>query len=296
MGRWQRLARGMSLELVPATAEEIPRLSVICHEAFSALHDRFGIERDIPSPEVGEMIISQTVRRPDYTGVMAVLDGRIVGSNFLCFADEVAGVGPITVDPAVQSKGIGRALMQWVIDEARRRRIRQTRLFQEALNTTSLSLYTSLGFDWRDSAALMQAMPAPAADPAVRPLAADDLPAVAELSRKAYGFSRAGDAAQLLEWQVPGFLKLRAGEPVAYLFATLFGHAGAETDADLLDLAAQAALHLPPPLARFICPLARPELYRRALATGHRTLKLLSYMSLGDHEAPAGSHFPSIQC
>lgn len=119
----------MSLELVPASADAIPRLSVICHEAFSALHDRFGSERDIPSPEVGEMIIGQTVQRPDYAGVMAVLDGEIVGSNFVCFADEVASVGPITVDPKVQAKGIGRALMQWVIDEARRRELRQVRLF-----------------------------------------------------------------------------------------------------------------------------------------------------------------------
>lgn len=150
----------MSLELVPASADAIPRLSVICHEAFSALHDRFGIERDIPSPEVGEMIIGQTVQRPDYAGVMAVLDGEIVGSNFLSFADEVAGVGPITVDPKVQSKGIGRALMQWVIDEARRRELRQVRLFQEAINTTSLSLYTALGFDWRDTGVLMEATPA----------------------------------------------------------------------------------------------------------------------------------------
>ena len=286
----------MALELVPTTAASIPRLSVICHEAFSALHDRCGIERDIPSPEVGEMIIGQTVQRPDYTGVMAVLDGVVVGSNFLCFADEIAGVGPITVDPKLQSKGIGRVLMQWAIDEARRREIRQVRLFQEAINTTSLSLYTALGFDWRDSAVLMQATPAAEEDPEVRPITAQDLPAVAELSRLAYGFSRAGDAAQLLQWQVPGFLKLRGGKPVAYLFATLFGHAGAETDEDLLALAAQAARHLPPPVAKFICPMARTGLFRKAMAAGHRTGKVLSYMSLGDYTTPPGAHFPSIQC
>ena len=285
----------MALELVPATRERIPRLSRICHEAFSALHDRFGIERDIPNAEVGEMIISQTVERPDYTGVMAVLDGEVVGSNFLLHADEVAGVGPITVDPAVQSKGIGKALMQWVIDEARRREIRQVRLFQEALNTTSLSLCTALGFDWRDSAALMQATPAAEDDPAVRPLEGRDLEAVAALSRESYGFSRAGDAAQLLEWQVPGFVRERNGEVTGYLFATLFGHAGAEGDEDLLSLAAQAARHLPPPLARFICPMGRPVLYRKALAEGHRTLKMLSYMSLGDFIPPQGFFFPSIQ-
>jgi len=166
----------MALELVPVTVDRIPALSLIWHQAFSALHDSLGLERDIPTPEVGGMIISHVVKRPDYTGVMAVLDGKIVGSNFLLHADEVAGVGPITVDPPVQAKGIGRALVQWVIDESRRRGIRQTRPFQEALNITSLSLYTSLGFDWRDSAALTQAMPAPEEDPNIRPLGPEDLP------------------------------------------------------------------------------------------------------------------------
>jgi GNAT superfamily N-acetyltransferase len=286
----------MKLDLIPATAEQIPLLGDICHRAFSALHDRFGIERDIPDSEVGSMILSQTVKRPDYTGVMAVLDGRIVGSNFLTFADEVAGVGPITVEPELQSKGIGRALMQWAVDEAKRRGIRETRLFQETLNTTSLSLYTSLGFDWRDSAALMQARPAASADPDVRPIRADDLEAIAALSSASYGFSRVGDARQLLEWDVPGFIRMVDGQPRAYLFATLFGHAGAVTDDDLLSLASQAALHLPPPLARFICPMARPGLFRAALAHGHRTVKMLSYMSLGGFTPPSGAHFPSIQC
>jgi predicted N-acetyltransferase YhbS len=285
----------MALELVPATEEQIPRLAQICHEAFSALHDRCGVERDIPDAEVGGMIISQTVKRPDYTGVMAVLDNEVVGSNFLLHADEVAGVGPITVNPRLQAKGIGRALMQWVIDEARRREIRQVRLFQEALNTTSLSLYTSLGFDWRDSAALMQANPAVEEDATIRPLTADDLGAVEELSRRAYGFSRAGDAEQLLGWELPGFLREREGRPVGYLFGTLFGHAGAESDEDLLALAGEAARQLPPPVARFICPMARPGLYRKALASGHRTLKLLSYMSLGEFVPPPGPQFPSIQ-
>ncbi len=288
---------GMALELIPATVEQIPVLSRICHEAFSALHDRCGVDRDIPDAAVGEMIIGQVVKRPDYTGVTAVLDGKIVGSNFLVQADEVAGVGPITVDPAVQSKGIGRVLMQWAVDEARRRGIRQTRLFQETINTTSLPLYTQLGFDWRDAAALMQARPAgDEADPSVRPITAEDLPAVAALSEASYGFSRAGDAAQLIGWQVPGFVRVRDGRTVGYLFATLFGHAGAETDEDLLALAGEAARHLPPPLAKYICPMGRAGLYRKALAAGHRYCKALSYMSLGEYVAPEGPHFPSIQC
>ena len=287
----------MALELVPATVEHIPVLSRICHEAFSALHDRCGVDRDIPDATVGEMIISQVVKRPDYRGVVALLDGNVVGSNFLVNGDEVAGVGPITVDPAVQAKGIGRILMKWAVDEARRLDIRQTRLFQEAINTTSLPLYTELGFDWRDSAALMQARPAgEVPDVSVRPLTAADLPAVERLSKEAYGFSRAGDAAQLIEWQIPGFVREREGRIVGYLFVTLFGHAGAETDEDLLALAGETARFMPPPLAKYICPMGRQGLFRKALAAGHRHVKVLSYMSLGEYVAPTGPHFPSIQC
>ena len=291
------------LRLVPVAPDHIPDLARICHEAFSALHDRHAVPRDIPDVETGHLIIGMTATRPDYTGVAAILDGRIVGSNFLTFADEVAGVGPITVDPALQSKGIGRALMQWAVDEARRRGIRRTRLFQEALNTTSLSLYTDLGFDWRDSSALMQASPAPEDHPRVRPMTRADLPDVDRISRATFGHSRVNDAAVLLEAGLPAFiLEAADARPAGYLIATLFGHAGAlPTDAgdgteNLLALAAHAARQAPPPMARFICPLSRQDLFRAALARGHRTIKVLSSMSLGEYTPPPGPHFPSIQC
>jgi len=57
------------------------------------------------------------------------------------------GVGPITIAPDAQSRGTGRALMLAVMHEAARRAIRHVRLLQEAVNTTSLSRDTKLGFD-----------------------------------------------------------------------------------------------------------------------------------------------------
>jgi len=99
-----------------------------------------------------------------------------------------------------------------------------------------------------------------------------------------------------LEGEIPGFLRLRDGRPAGYFFGTLFGHSRADSDEDLLALAGHAARHLPPPLARFICPMARPGLYRKALAAGHRTGKVVSYMSFGEYVAPCGPQFPSIQC
>ncbi|MFL5665354.1 MAG: GNAT family N-acetyltransferase [Ktedonobacteraceae bacterium] len=78
--------------------------------------------------------------------------------------DAVAGVGPITVDLAFQGKGIGRALMTEVIKYARRNHIKSLRLQQDAFNVASLSLYASLGFEVKESVAVMQATPAPEAN------------------------------------------------------------------------------------------------------------------------------------
>lgn len=286
----------MSLELIPPHPDRIPELARICHDAFADLHDRHAFERGIPDIETAIGIISMVATRPDYTGAIATLEKRAIGSNFLLHSDTVAGIGPITVDPKAQSRGIGRALMLWAIEEAKKREIRQVRLFQEALNTTSLSLYTSVGFAWRDSAALLQITPATDDDPSIRPLTAGDLGASGDLSSRTYGFSRSNDAAQLLAAGIPGFARERNGRIVGYLISSLFGHAGAETNEDLLALMSHSGRHVKRELAVCICPLSNPRLYRSALAAGHRTIRVLSYMSYGEFTAPDGAYLPSIQC
>lgn len=288
----------MPITLVTATPEHLADLARICHLAFDTLHQRHAVHRDVPSEDVGHLIIGGVLHRPDYAGVVALDGDRILGSNFLLFADDVCGVGPITVDPTVQTRGVGRLLMQWVIDEARRRRgpTPHLRLYQEALNTTSLSLYASLGFRWRDAAALMHPKPAPADDPTIRPLTADDLPHVARLSTRHHGFTRANDAASLLAMNLPAFVRTRDGRVVGYQFATLFGHAAAETDADLLALAAHTARNVPPPMAVVIIPMSQRSLFSAALSAGFRVAKVLNSMTLDTYAPSPGPSFPSIQC
>jgi len=288
----------MSIELIPAEPKHRAELARICHLAFDTLHERHRVHRDVPTEEVGGLIIGGVLHRPDYAGAVAVENGRVVGSNFLLLADDVCGVGPITVDPAVQSRGVGRLLMQWAIDEARRRRGGRphVRLFQEAVNTTSLALYSRLGFRWRDSAALMQPQPADTDDPTVRPMTADDLPHVGRLSAQHYGSSRANDAARLLGMELPAFVRERDGRVVGYQIATLFGHASAETDEDLLVLAGQTARRVPPPMGVVIVPMSQASLFRSALSAGFRVVKVLNSMSLEAFDPPPGPSMPSIQC
>lgn len=288
----------MSIELIPAEEKHLGELSRICHLAFNTLHERHRVHPDVPTEEVGGLIIGSVLKRPDYVGHVAVVNGRVVGSNFLLLADDVCGVGPITVDPTIQSRGVGRVLMQWAIDEARKRRGERARvrLFQEAINTTSLSLYTSLGFCWRDSAAMMNPAPAPSDDASVRPITMDDLKHVERLSTRHYGASRANDAARLIEMEFSGFVREREGRVVGYQIATLFGHSSAETDEDLLALAGQTARRLPESISVIIVPMSQDSLFRRALGLGFRVAKVLNYMSLEAFEAPPGPTLPSIQC
>ena len=80
-------------------------------------------------------------------GVVAEVDGRIVGSNFLDERGPIRGVGPITVDPEGQNAGVGRKLMVAVMK--RGEEAPGIRLLQDAFHMRSLSLYESLGFHER---------------------------------------------------------------------------------------------------------------------------------------------------
>lgn len=288
----------MPIQLIPVRPEHTEDLARICHLAFNTLHERHNVPPDVPTHDVGRLIIGAVVNRPDYAGIVAIDNGRILGSNFLLHADDVCGVGPITVDPTIQSKGVGRMLMQWAIDEARRRRGDRfsLRLFQEAVNTTSLSLYASLGFEWRDAAALMHPRPSEADDPACRPATTADLPAIAALSQRCHNISRANDAASLLALGLPAFVRVQAGRIVAYQIASLFGHSAAETNDDLLALAAHTARNVPPPMAVIIVPMSQHDLFRAALTRGFRVAKVLNAMAIGPYARAAGPSLPSIQC
>lgn len=98
-----------TLELVPLQPEHVSELGRICYEAFFSFQSRHATHIDFPDVEIGQMIVSHVANRPDYTGVVAMLAGQIIGSNFLFHGDEVAGVGPITVNPHLQSRGVGRS-------------------------------------------------------------------------------------------------------------------------------------------------------------------------------------------
>ena len=282
------------VQLVRAEPQHIPELGRICYEAFKDVADRHGFPPDVPSVQAGRMIISLLVARKDFYGVAAIVNGELAGSNYLSFTDSVAGVGPITVDCAFQGRDLGRALMQDVIDYARRNDIAQVRLLQDAYNTASLSLYASLGFEVKHAVAVMHLNAAVKADITVRPVHEDDIPALDEICQKKYRTSRRNELAAAVQTEWSPVLRERGGRLTGYLIPGIFGHGVAETCEDAVTLATQAARLIPHERAVSFCPLEDGPLFRALLKAGCRTVKMMNLMAMGPYEAPASVWMPSV--
>ena len=187
----------MNIGLRTGKPDDAETCGSICCEAFRAIADRHNFPPDFPDPNVAIGLLSQLFSRSDIYSVVAELDGRVVGSNFLWENAVIAGVGPITVDPGVQNVAVGRRLMEDVLHRARERRFAGARLVQAAYHNRSLSLYTKLGFDAREPLSLLQgpAIGLKLLGYAVRSANEDDLEACNKLClRGAWARSRAGTA------------------------------------------------------------------------------------------------------
>ena len=176
-------------EVEPGDTETCAR---IVFDAFGAIHDHHRFPRDFPVPEAAAGMMGMWIPHPDVWGVVAEVEGRIVGSNFLDERDSIRGVGPITVDPEGQNAGVGRRLMEAVLE--RGKDASGIRLVQDGFHMRSLSLYTSLGFDVTASCVLMSGEPRGSAVEGVevRPLTEDDLEECDALCKAVHGFARAG--------------------------------------------------------------------------------------------------------
>lgn len=132
---------------------------------------------------------------PTIYGVVAELDGRIVGSNFIDERSIIAGIGPITVEPEVQNRSVGRELMQHVMARAAQQRFPGYRLVQAAYHNRSLSLYAKLGFVAREPLSAMQGPRLAVQIPgySVRPATTSDLGACNQVCMKVHGHDREGE-------------------------------------------------------------------------------------------------------
>jgi len=289
----------MSVERKPevtlrdATNEDAAICGQICYDAFATINQEHGFPPDFPGPEVAIGIVSMMFSHPGFYCVVAESGGRIIGSNCMDERSIIAGIGPITVDPAVQNLGAGRKLMHAVLDRAKSREFAGVRLVQAAFHNRSLSLYAGLGFDIREPLSCMQGRTFKRSVPGctVRPAQAADLDACNALSRRVHGFDRGADLAQSIPLGSAQVVE-RDGRITGYTTSlALFGHTTAETNVDMQALIASAESFGGPGI---LVPSRNNVLFRWCLANGLRVVQPMTLMSSGLYNEPAGAWLPSV--
>lgn len=282
----------MNLTLRPGTPDDAARCGAICYEAFRAIADDHRFPPDIPSPDIAVASFASRLSHPRIHVLIAELSGRVVGSNVLDERSTIVGVGPITIDPAVQNRAIGRQLMEAAIQRTTERRCPGLRLLQTAYHTRSLSLYSKLGFEVRELLVNMQGPPLAlqTRGHAVRTATEDDLHDCNALCRRVHGHDRSGELREAIK---SGTAHIEhEGRVTGYATELGFsGHAVGESNADLKALIGTAKAFAGP---GFFLPARNGELFRWCLEHGLRVVQPMTLMSMGLYNDPAGAFLPSI--
>ncbi len=101
----------MTLQLRRGQEGDAAAIGEICYRAFKSLADEHSFAPDFPNADAAVGLLAGLIGHEGFFDTVAEIDGRIVGSNFLDERNAISGVGPVTVDPAIQDDGAGRALM-----------------------------------------------------------------------------------------------------------------------------------------------------------------------------------------
>jgi len=286
----------MDIAIRPATDKDADACGRICYEGFRTVNERYGFPPTFPSVEVATQRVDGFIRHPSVFGVVAEAGGgQIVGFNFLSERDPIRAVGPIVIDPAAQGHGIGRQLMEAVLERARGSR--GVRLLQDSFNVQSLSLYAALGFDTQEVLVVLSGAP-PSAPPSsweIRSLTASDMMGCEALHQSVHGYPRTNELRDALATGAP-IVALQGGRVRAYMAAPtiwLSNHGVAEAEEDMQALLLGAVRMVKQPIS-LLMPIRRAALFRWCLTQGFRAIRPMTLMTIGEYREPQGSYFPSV--
>jgi predicted N-acetyltransferase YhbS len=276
-----------------AEAADAAQCGAILYTAFQRLADEHRFARDFPSVEVATGLVSMLLATPGFYGIVAEENGRIVGSNFADHRSPIAGIGPISIDPEAQNRGIGRKLMQSAIDHFAAANVPGIRLVQAAYHNRSLCLYTRLGFQTREPLSVMQG-PAlnkkfPGYD--VRPAMEADIADCNLLCHRVHGFERGVELREAIGARIALVVE-HLGRITGYATDIgFFAHAVAETNHDLKSLIGAASAFQGP---GFLLPTRNHEVFAWCLDSELKLVMQMTLMSIGLYNEPAGAWLPSI--
>lgn len=272
----------------PGDAEACGR---IFYDAFAAIAQRHAFPVEPDSPEFTAFHANLMLSLDGIVRVVAERDGRVVGSGFADARGSIAGIGPVSVDPAEQDAGVGRRLMEALLE--RTRGAAGVRLVQTAYHARSLALYAKLGFVVREPLSVMQGAPLCRSMPGfgVRPARPDDVPACDALCRRVHGHDRSGELQGAI---VAGTARVVERCDRISGYATGFGygwHAVAEGDDDLQALIASAEAFVS---LGILVPSRNARLLGWCLDNGLKLVQQSTLMTVGLYNQPQGAWLPSI--
>ncbi len=285
----------MRISIRPIVPSDTETCGHICYEGFKAVSERHGFPPVFASVEGATRRVRTSIEDPGIFGLVAEVAGKIMGFSFLSERDPIRAVGPIVIDPAVQGHGVGRLLMEAVLERAEG--APGVRLLQDSFNMQSMSLYASLGFASKELVVAMTGRPvsAPLAGWDVRHLEEEHVSDCETLHARVHGFPRTRELRDTMATGSP-VVALRDGGVRAYMAVPTFwiaNHGVAATEQDMKALILGVAHIVQEPLS-FLLPVRRGRLFRWCLAEGLRAIRPMTLMAKGVYHQPNGSYIPSV--
>ncbi|HEY4167035.1 MAG TPA: GNAT family N-acetyltransferase [Reyranella sp.] len=283
----------MSIKLRAGTPADAAACGTICYAAFKSVCSAHGFPPDFASAEEGIGLMTMLLSHPGHQSVVAEVDGRVVGSNFMDERSPIYGIGPITVDPTVQNRGVGSQLMQHMIDRAAERQAAGVRLLQAGFHNRSLCLYSMLGFRTREPISILQGKPLnqKIAGYDVRPATPADTAACNALCHVVHGFARNGELEEAIGHKAAQVVE-HAGRVTGYTTGISFvAHTVAESNTDLMALIGAAPSFGGP---GFLLPTRNHEVFTWCLKGSLRLVYQMTLMTIGLYNEPTGAWLPSV--
>ena len=276
-----------------ATTEDAEVCGRIFFDAFESIASRHNFPVEPSSREFTRFKASEMLASEGFATFVAERDGQLLGGAFIDERASIVGIGPVTVDPAAQDDGIGRALMEAALRRERERGVAGVRLVQTAYHYRSLALYTKLGFVVREPLSVLQGAPFALSSPGrgIRPADDADLDRCSEVCVRVHGHERRGELEDAIAAGTARVVE-RPGGICGY--ATGFGygwHAVAETNEDLIALLCSADAFMG---LGILVPSRNSELLRWGLEHGLRIVQQSTLMTIGLYSEPDGAYLPSI--